>query len=300
VKGSGGGTGTPAVSTSVGKLKPSNQMQSKPFREGTCARCGNYGHFKKSCTIATTNREMAAIVESEVKESEDDYDSDSEYAHVCIGSGCIDEEVAMVGDDTRANRLAAMHRYEVGLDSMCSCHIFGESTLLSNIRECKPRVFNGLAGSTSVSLIGTHIHFGDIYYHPRVPNLLSLGNIEKNVNCSVEYTNGEFNVWFGDKGYSFENRRGRNLYLCDFSAVLEEHTSSKSVAYLARGDIDVDDDILPELIDESDDEDDDLSTVSPPGVSVESSGVETVDKNITLYTKKQVAQREQQGLSQLL
>jgi hypothetical protein len=91
----------------------------------------------KNCPKLTGRlRETSYVVDEKVyrKYKPEQLDSDSEEsANICIGAGCVAEEVAMAGDDTRKKRLASLHRYEVGVDSMCSAGIFGEKNLLTFI-----------------------------------------------------------------------------------------------------------------------------------------------------------------------
>jgi hypothetical protein len=296
---------------------------SRKFKEGSCNECGRFGHFMKNCPkLVGVARESSYSVE---KLEDEISDSDSEEsANICIGAGCIAEEVAMAGDDTRKKRLASLHRYEVGVDSMCSAGIFGEKNLLTNIRACPARRFNGLAGHAPVSQMGTHTHFGDVYYLPGAPNLLSLGELEDRSDVSIEYNRGEFSVFFNTKEYIFTRRGGRKLYTADLTHEIENRNKTKAVHYFSRRSQESAylsyevDDILPDLVesdsDDDDDEDDDMSVYTaiegeqsddedneklPELVQEDDdddeddtrqhSGVETVEGNMKLYTKKQVA-----------
>jgi hypothetical protein len=57
-----------------------------------------------------------------------------------------------------------------------------------------------------------------VYYHPGVPNLLSLGQLQseeaKQQGVSVDFVRGSFVVSKGDEEYVFEKNE-RNLYVCD-------------------------------------------------------------------------------------
>ena len=119
------------------------------FRHGTCKRCGKFGHFIKDCRKAASVEELAMVAEEE---------DDDEFAAVCVGAGCDPDDCAMIGADIVRSRLATMHSFELGIDTMCSNFIFGEKRLVHNIQECEPRTFQGIGGKAVVRHIAQHVH----------------------------------------------------------------------------------------------------------------------------------------------
>jgi hypothetical protein len=327
------------ISSQSDQVDGSEYNSSRKFKEGSCNECGKFGHFMKNCPkLVGKMRETSYLTdEKSYRKYQESLQSDDEDSvNICIGAGCVAEEVALVGDDTRAKRIASLHKYEVGVDSMCSAAIFGESKLLKNIRDCPPRRFNGFAGNAPVTQIGTHTHFGDVYYLPGAPNLLSLGELEDRDDISISYDSGVFSVTVGTKEYFFTRRGGRKLFTVDLTNEVERNNRHRGEAYFspeaqesvyliydndflpdliesdsddegdearlpdlvesddedegvhvyAAGDepleptID-DDEELPALVHEDDDDDEDVTRVR--------TGVETVEENLKLYTKKEVA-----------
>lgn len=80
----------------------------------------------------------------------------------------------------------------VGLDSMSTIDIFGDSRLLTNIHRTKSnmRVICN-AGSLVVKQVGKFGGYGDVWYHPRaIANMLSLQNVQKKNRVSFDNDNG--------------------------------------------------------------------------------------------------------------
>ena len=102
------------------------------------------------------------------------------------------------------------------------------------MRECKPVRYRGIDGAIKVEKKGSHKVFGEVYYHPGVPNLVSVGQLSspesKAEGVNIDWENGAFEVSKGDESYLFAND-GRNLYTADLSEELPEvaHFSVETV-----------------------------------------------------------------------
>ena len=87
------------------------------------------------------------------------------------------DEWDALGADTVHSRLVAMHRFELRLDSMCTRSIFGEKSLLYDIRGCTPKLFKGVGETVVVSQVGTHRDFEEVYFKKGTANLPSLAEV---------------------------------------------------------------------------------------------------------------------------
>ena len=274
-KASGGASGGGSDKVSSGKVAAAVKVSSgggggggrdskkrapveKPFPFGSCRRCGRFGHFKKDCKEDTTDEELAL----QAQEQEED---ENGWSAVCVGAGCVPEESAMLGSDTVNQRLASMHAFEIGLDSQCTSSLFGERRLLTDVRDCEATFFKGVGGRTEVNQVGTHEHFGRVYFKEGMPNLLPLSYVRDNADA-LTYTREEdvFRVSINGGEYEFGRQRGGRLYTCNVSGDLLEPT------------VDTDGDGLQAWAAFHD------SVEGPETL------VETVAGNERLYTKKQV------------
>jgi hypothetical protein len=61
---------------------------------------------------------------------------------------------------TKSARVRSMHQVEVGFDTMCSHHVFGERRLISNIKSCDPVTYKGIGGTIVADQVGEHSVFG--------------------------------------------------------------------------------------------------------------------------------------------
>jgi hypothetical protein len=115
---------------------------------------------------------------------------------------------------------------------MCTRHIFGEPSLLSNIRRCASVTFRGLGGKVTVDRVGTHESWGDVFLRPDASsvNLLSLAVLESEPGTVVKYeqATGCFLVT-GKDGVTYEfSRGGGKLYTCDLADEMSDATASVS------------------------------------------------------------------------
>lgn len=311
-----------------GKSRPSKlKIQPLPFREGTCNRCGNFGHFEKTCNVPTTKREMAALTSEDGDQDSDEEEAGSESAfttraRVCIRNGCVRSETAMLGEVTVEERVSALPPLTLGIDSMCSRSLFGEAALVSNIRPCKAIHFDGFGGSETVTLKADHAHFGTVSFFPGGPNLVSYGCVEDMKGVRIKHGRGKMSIHFQDGAVYRFVKKGQ-LFLCDCAEQLEVVNAARSKAYhcvdttaLARSTSSspsptgarsrsfaylagAEDDDMPALVDsdseneggDSEDEadDEDVAVPAAPSLAKYRGAVETAAANVRLYTKKEVA-----------
>lgn len=193
-----------------------------------CYRCNELGHHAKDCpknkrtqtgtantmvgehTVNFITDEDGAAVGGD-NEDGDDLDGyecafctvahdDDELAGGALAQESAKQESQKSGslDHGRAHILPSG---SVGLDSMSTVDIFGDSRLLTNIRRARSnmRVICN-AGSLVVTQVGTFGGYGDVWYHPRViANILSLQNVQKKYRVSFDSGNGNrFLVHRGD------------------------------------------------------------------------------------------------------
>ena len=210
-----------------------------------CYECGKPGHRGKECTDPLTvwRKETKAARFGSKKPK----DRNHQAAHVTVNEDMspsappLEEEYeeefscamveamegAFVTKEAKAQQVKAMHKYEMGFDTMCSSHIVGNAKLLRDVKKCKPVNYRGIGGRITVKKKGTHSVFGDVYLHPGVPNLLSVGQLtsEESIASGVEVrlVKNAFEVSKGSAKYTFRNG-GRRLFVADLSSELREET----------------------------------------------------------------------------
>lgn len=211
-----------------------------------CYSCDQMGHLARNCP--NTKSETAAAA---VEEGDDSGEDESSF--MCTGM-----ELAMTANDK--HRLVSMGPSEVGVDSMCTASIFGNSDLLTDVHEVEAITFRGVGGLIEVHQRGTHPHFGDVYVRTGLPNLLSLGGLARRPDVHIEFMQhqGSFNISFGEFMYCFSMRRGRTIFTCDID---------QDMTMTAAG----------------------AQEITESGeLAMGLSGVETVEENERLYSKAQV------------
>ena len=151
------------------------------------------GHLARNCP--NTKSETAAAA---VEEGDDSGEDESSF--MCTGM-----ELAMTANDK--HRLVSMGPSEVGVDSMCTASIFGNSDLLTDVHEVEAITFRGVGGLIEVHQRGTHPHFGDVYVRTGLPNLLSLGGLARRPDVHIEFMQhqGSFNISFGEFMLGFKD-----------------------------------------------------------------------------------------------
>jgi hypothetical protein len=124
---------------------------------------------------------------------------------------------------TRSSRVRSIHPLEIGFETMCSHHSFGEGKLLTDVEFCEPVTNKGIGETIIVSRVGRHRVFGRVYLNEGVPNLLSVGQLTSKISkaegVGVRLLGGAFKVSKGDASYIFEND-GRSLFVTDASSDL--------------------------------------------------------------------------------
>ena len=148
----------------------------------------------------------------------DEYDSDDDYyrpilctTHVAAGSGEqpdigqanntghitneSGEKVEIVMTHSFNNKRAyVIPPGSVGLDSMSSVDVFGDKSLLSDIRTVSKKmtiVCN--AGAVLVTQMGDLNGYGPVWYHPgAIANILSLSNVQKKYKVRYDSDEGNF------------------------------------------------------------------------------------------------------------
>ena len=253
------GKGKKPAGKQSGKPKPKDDEKAED--PDICFDCFKPGHTSRQCTSpdAIRRRELKAAVRQrsearrrseeteeadaafDEEEAEEEYDEDFaavvmeiEASSKTSRRGFRQKELALAAAKIREAKLKTMQDWEVGLDSMCTHHLFGNKNFLSDMRECKPVRYRGIDGAIKVEKKGSHKVFGEVYYHPGVPNLVSVGQLSspesKAEGVNIDWENGAFEVSKGDESYLFAND-GRNLYTADLSEELPEvaHFSVETV-----------------------------------------------------------------------
>ena len=194
------------------------------YAPGSCFGCGSRTHTIKDCPD---------IEEFYLADSDDCDESNvttcepceerSQEAYVTIGREMLKTANAYFGA-----KKSELNKGTIGLDSMCSSHIMGNTKLLTDIVECEPLHFNGIGGREKVHRKGTHPSWGEVYVREgdeRI-NLLSLSMLEETPGYKIRYSqdNGVFYVTSKDgKEHEF-SRKGGRLYVCnDTSKSKREH-----------------------------------------------------------------------------
>jgi hypothetical protein len=148
-----------------------------------------------------------------MEQEADDVEHDEKIRAAMIGF----PEDAML---TKSARLRSMHQMEVGFDTLCSHHVFGEQRLISNIKSCDPVTYKGIWGTIVTDQVGEHSIFGRADYCPGIPNLLSVGQLTSESSrangIEVRISDGAFKVSKGNVSYLFVND-SRNQFVTDLS-----------------------------------------------------------------------------------
>ena len=231
-KPSGGSKAAKKVSESDEEERVSDRKDGR-----TCYACGKVGHIKTSCRASDgekakfkakrlaekASRAAQAAHAAAVEEEDSGEDEDVEVSYVCIDYNCANQ---FAGASLVQRKMKSFHPLEIGFDSMCSKSLFGSKELLRNIRECAPIKYHGLSGELNVKQVGDHEHFGEVYYHAGVPNLLSYGAACRKVAESRAAGDGKYDMRVLQNGtfvwscngheYVFRNN-GNNLFTYDCS-----------------------------------------------------------------------------------
>ena len=121
--------------------------------------------------------------------------------------------------------------FEVGGDSMASCHIVRDQELLVNLRQAdQPATIIGLAGEQVVTLIGDFGPFTTpAWYVPDAPcNIVSMGLAidDGAVREYDEYWDEDI-LTVGNQRFHFARRsKGSRTYTCDFSRIAAENINA--------------------------------------------------------------------------
>jgi hypothetical protein len=184
-------------------------------------------HRIKDCP----DRKEEAKVSEEESDDEDEEEAEEAFAgeEFCGIAGLskaaatkLARQFALaMGSPLRTSRL---HAFSIGIDSMCSKPIFMEASLVSNIRPCAGRSFEGIGGRIEVKHMADHQDFGRVYYRKpskgqKVINLLSLGWLGKQPGMVVRYEQDEGRMMVETptgKVYEFATDGG-DLFICDLS-----------------------------------------------------------------------------------
>ena len=256
----------PKSSEEPAKASPQHKPQKKADDTTVCHHCGATGHYRSNCphakkAAAAKAKWMAERASSkpaaEAHVSEDTAKVEELDSWVCIDHGCGND---FAGIARRQQRISSLGRYELAMDSGCTTVSWGERSLLTDIQPCPPINLNGVGGTIVVSETGQHEVFGDVYYHPGLPNLVGYGPVKQRARECAANGDDSFRVYVDNeedtfvvatpaKQYCFRNN-GRGLYTCNLANEVEavETAALGHVAYR----------------------------------------VETVEENEKLYTKKQV------------
>lgn len=194
-----------AAANAKGRSNPAKGAKRATTRDMSkvqCYACDKMGHVARHCP--NTKDEVAAAA---IEDSDDSADDEASY--MCAGM-----ELAMGANDKA--RLPTLTSNEIGVDSMCTAHVFGNGDLLSNVHAIPGTTFNGVGGRIKVLLRGSHPHFGEVYVSPGLPNLLSLGGLSRRRDVSIQFDQSEgcFNVAFGENMYA-EMDGNRDVFVCD-------------------------------------------------------------------------------------
>ena len=176
----------------------------------------------------------------------------------------------------------------VGFDSMCSRSIFGSESLLTDIVDTPPVNFKGVGGELTATKKGTHADFGEVFYIPGAPNLLSVGELEDRDDVDIDYSKRDKAFYLtcgqGQTVYKFE--KIARVYVCD----LREYGSLANIEvanvlvqlHTTLAELGLSPELQPQVaLDlESETQSDDVSLLG--------GNVETVISNEKLYTQSEV------------
>jgi hypothetical protein len=265
-------------------LKQVEKAKAAGYGKGDCFGCGSSDHKLADCPEVKDAHHTGA----DSDEDEDEDDEDEEDAHMCMSGVAprVRDEIMTAFQAASGFPLdklkSELHAMSIGIDSQCSDHLFGEESLLVNIRACRPTKFRGVGGAIVVDRVGDHPSFGTVYLRPPGSpkiNLLSLSVLEKKEGFTIKYHQhaGKFTVKCLD-GMMYEfSREGGKLYVCDLSG--DDVTVDYS-SYHLQSDLEDALAVDPSLCfwDERDGDEN-------PWVAL----VATVEENERLFTKAQVA-----------
>jgi Zinc knuckle len=266
------------INKQKGKKKEKKGGKKDPSKI-VCYVCGKTGHIASVCpdrkkveSDDDDDDEKANVAASDLVAS--DSEDEEEESFICYKSKSAKDKLKVVLEKAyKVGSGGQLHANAIGLDSMCSAHLFGNRRLVSNIRACEPIRFKGIGGIETVKEVGDHPSFGRIYLRPKTAtsskvNLLSLGVLQTVKGFKIEYRqkSGSFLVRGLDKvSYEFELGGGK-LFVCDMSDTLDDTALWSEACYHVETEDDVEPDPVPNPV-----------------------LVETVAKNEGLYTKKEVA-----------
>jgi hypothetical protein len=231
----------------------------KGYKLGACFVCGSTTHGANQCPDYKPSEDegYAAV---EIKKDEGYDDEKYEYGFATFRKAVED------GNQHYARSKGQLHFGNIGIDSMCSRHIFSNRSLVKNIRECGVITFLGIGGQETVTEMGDHDVWGEVYLRSEGHqiNLLSLSTLEEQPGVTIKYRQsmGRFTVidQFGCV-HEFDRGSGR-LYVYEV-----QETAFASDCYYA--------------------DDDEHEATCPTLVEME-----TVEKNKALFTAEQVRAAE--------
>ena len=106
---------------------------------------------------------------------------------------------------------------DIILDTGANCSIVHNRSLLTNLKSCKPVIFDGLSGSISITQRGSLGTICDAYYHKDIiANILSVSAI-KNEGHTLGYENNSDSFYLSHPcGQAIFTRHDNGLYVCNF------------------------------------------------------------------------------------
>ena len=106
---------------------------------------------------------------------------------------------------------------DIILDTCANCSIVHNRSLLTNLKSCKPVIFDGLSGSISITQRGSLGTICDAYYHKdNIANILSVSAI-KNEGYTLGYENDSDSFYLSHPcGQAIFTRHDNGLYVCNF------------------------------------------------------------------------------------
>jgi hypothetical protein len=132
---------------SIGKCKPKTSVDITKVK---CFNSGKFGHYASSCPLAKKgDGDESALAAKATEPSEEDSDNDGEEAFISVKSKGINDRLQQIIEQvykTSTNKSSQMYKYSIGIDSMCSAHLFGNREFVTNVRACTPIKFKGIGG----------------------------------------------------------------------------------------------------------------------------------------------------------
>lgn len=218
-----------------GQTKQRNNTRDRSHIQ--CRRCGVFGHkqFEGKCkpedierwqqqkaqeNQCGTSSHMSSTT-NHCNHDHDEEDSEDEYyqppslwgsIHVTsdcdsTNTGHITNEAGETTESVMTNSFNSRRAYviprgSVGLDSMSSVDVFGERSMLSNIRTVSQKmtiVCN--AGAVLVTQMGDLEGYGPVWYHrDAIANILSLSNVQKRFRVRYDSQAGDYFTIIRDDG----------------------------------------------------------------------------------------------------